>query len=85
MIKVFCDICGKELSKDFSDAVNLDFNSYGVSGFTLEIDKYKPKESELNLCVECAEKVVSDIEDLRKIAKQEGGQFADMPTMQSAT
>jgi len=72
MIKVFCDICGKELSEDFKDVVNLDFNSYGTAGFTLEIDKYKPKASELNLCVECAEKVVSDIEDLRKIAMQEG-------------
>jgi len=72
MIKVYCDICGKELSEDFRDSVNLDFNSFGTAGFTLEIDKYKPKDAELNLCVECAEKVVSDIEGLRKIAKQDG-------------
>ena len=70
MIKMFCDICGKELSDDCRDVVNLDFNCFGTAGFTLEIDKYKPKDSELNLCVECAENVVSDIEDLRKIAKQ---------------
>jgi len=69
MIKMYCDICGKELSDDCHDVVNIDFNSFGTAGFTLEIDKYKPKSSELNLCVECAEKVVSDIEDLRKIAK----------------
>lgn len=72
MIKIFCDICGRELSENFKDVVNLDFNSYGTAGFTLEINKYKPKKSELNLCVECAYKVVSDIEDLRKIAMQEG-------------
>ena len=72
MIKMFCDICRKELSEDCNNVVNLDFNSFGTAGFMLEIDKYKPKSSELNLCVECAEKVVSDIEDLRKIAKQEG-------------
>ena len=74
MIKMYCDICEKELSEDCKDVINIDFNSFGTAGFTLEIDKYKPKSksSELNLCVECAEKVVSDIEDLRKIAKQEG-------------
>ena len=70
MIKMYCDICGKELSDHCRDVVNLDFNCFGTAGFTLEIDKYKPKDSELNLCVACAEKVVSDIEDLRKIAKQ---------------
>jgi len=69
MIKMFCDICGKELSEDCKDVVNVDFNSFRTAGFTLEIDKYKPTASELNLCVECAKKVVSDIEDLRKIAK----------------
>lgn len=68
MTKVYCDICGRELAEDCSDQVNLDFNSFGTAGFTLEIDKYKPRESELNLCVECAEKVVSDIEDLKRIA-----------------
>lgn len=72
MIKMYCDICGKELSEDCNNVVNLDFNYFGTAGFMCEIDKYKPKASELNLCVECAEKVVSDIEDLRKIAKQEG-------------
>ena len=72
MIKMYCDICGKELSGDCRDVVNLDFNCFGTAGFTLEIDKCKPKDSELNLCVECAEKVVSDIEDLRKIEKQKG-------------
>ena len=56
MIKVYCDICGKELKSDCSDQVNLDFNAFGTTGF-------EPKE--LNMCVECANKVVSDIEELR--------------------
>jgi hypothetical protein len=71
MIKMYCDICGKELSDDCHDVVNIDFNSFGTVGFTIEIDKYT-KASELNLCVACAKKVVSGIENLRKIAKQGG-------------
>ena len=70
MIKVYCDICGKELAEDCSDQVNLDFHSYGVSGFVLELELKKCKDSELNLCVPCAESVVSDIEDLRKMRRQ---------------
>ena len=70
MIKVYCDICGKELAEDCSDQVNLDFHSYGISGFVLELEFKKCKDSELNLCVSCAESVVSDIEDLRKIRRQ---------------
>lgn len=71
MIKMFCDICGKELAQDCEDTVNLDFHSFGVSGFEVRLEKYKPLADELNLCVDCAEKVVSSIEDLRKIAKME--------------
>lgn len=70
MIKVYCDICGKELAEDCSDQVNLDFHSYGISGFVLELESQKFKDSELNLCVPCAESVVSDIEDLRKMRRQ---------------
>lgn len=71
MIKTYCDICGKELSEDCHDMVNLDFNSFGVSGFVLEFDKYKPRNPEVNLCVGCAESVVLQIEDLRQIKRQE--------------
>lgn len=66
MIKVFCDICGKELAEDCSDQVNLDFHSYGISGFVLELESKKCKDSELNLCVSCAEKVVSVIKKLKE-------------------
>ncbi len=70
MIKMFCDVCGKQINKDFSSAINLEFN-YKSSDFSIEIDNYKPKSNVLNLCVKCAESVLSDIEDLRKIAMQE--------------
>lgn len=52
MIKVYCDICGRLLKKDCSDQVNLNFNAYGVTGF---------KTMEVNLCVPCAEFIVSKI------------------------
>jgi len=70
MIKIYCDICGKELAEDCSDQVNLDFHSYGISGFVLELESKKYKDNELNLCVSCAESVVSDIEDLRKMRRE---------------
>ena len=56
MIKVYCDICGKELKSDCSDQVNLDFNAYRTSGF---------ESKELNLCVNCAKKVESCTEKLK--------------------
>ena len=71
MIKTYCDICGKELKEDCSDQVNLDFHAFGITGFIVKLQAEQFKANSLNLCVECAEKVVSDIEDLRKIAKQE--------------
>jgi len=70
MIKIYCDICGKELAEDCSDQVNLDFNFYAMSGFVLELEGKHFKDHELNLCVSCAESVVSDIEDLKKIRRQ---------------
>ena len=56
MIKVYCDVCKRLLKNDSSNAVNLDFYSYGVSGFSHE---------EINLCVPCAELVVSTIDELK--------------------
>ena len=60
MVQVFCDVCGKKLEQDCSDQVNLNFNSYGVTGF---------KMMEVNLCVPCAKLVVSEIEELKKKIK----------------
>jgi hypothetical protein len=65
MIKTYCDICGKELKQDNSDQVNIDFNAFGISGFKVNLNGYECTCCEVNLCVECAESVVSDIEDLR--------------------
>lgn len=45
MIKIYCDICGKEINYDIN-AVNLNFNSYDIPDF----DKGKQYE----LCVNCA-------------------------------
>ena len=56
MIKIYCDICGKQLNKDCSNQVNLDFNAYGTSGF---------KPMEINLCVDCANEVESCIEKMK--------------------
>lgn len=62
MVQVFCDVCGKILKQDCSDQVNLDFNSYSVTGF---------KRMEVNLCVSCAKLVVSEIEKLSERVKTE--------------
>ena len=56
MIKVYCDICGKELKRNCFDQVNLDFNAYKTSGF---------ESKELNLCVDCANEVKSCIEKIK--------------------
>lgn len=55
MIEVYCDVCWKKLKKDCADQVNLDFNAFGITGF---------KHEGLNLCVRCAELVLSKIEEL---------------------
>ena len=57
MIRAYCDICGKMMKNDCSDMVNLDFNAYFVSGF---------EKREKNLCVPCAERIVSIIDELGK-------------------
>lgn len=74
MIKTYCDICGRELKEDCSDQVNLDFNFYGSTGFELKLEQNHFKGNELNLCVSCAESVVSDIEGLRKMRRADDEQ-----------
>ena len=70
MIVEFCDICGKKLDSEHRDQVNLNFNSYGCVGFQLVLNKKRYK-NELQLCRECADSVVSQIEDLQKIAEMD--------------
>lgn len=67
MIRTYCDICGKELKEDCSDQVNIDFHSFGISGFILKLEAHQCKANEINLCVDCARGVVSDIEKRRKL------------------
>ena len=71
MIKTFCDICGNELDKFHGGQVNLDFNCYGVTGFRLVLQKREYKNNELQLCVDCANAVVLEIEDLQQIAEMD--------------
>ena len=74
MIKTYCDICKKELADDCHDVVNINFHSFGVSGFELKIGNYKPKAHELNMCVECANKVVECIDSLADLAWMENSE-----------
>ena len=62
MILTYCDICKKLLKQDCSDQVNLDFNSYGVSGF---------QRMEVQLCVPCAKLVISEMEKLGEKIQEE--------------
>ena len=65
MIRTFCDICGKELNEDHSNQVNVTFHAYGLEGFVVKLKAHTFKDGEINLCVGCADSVVSDIEDLK--------------------
>lgn len=49
MIKVFCDMCGKNIDYS-SDGVNVDFNHYGSV-------KMNGGEKEYQLCNGCADKI----------------------------
>lgn len=71
MIRIFCDICGKELDEFHSDSISLDFNCYGVTGFVVILNKKEYRNKSLQLCVDCANAVVSEIEDLQKLAKMD--------------
>jgi hypothetical protein len=53
MVKVLCDLCGKEI-EDSNHQVNFDINAYGCSGFF-------PKE--YNYHVECARKIEALIKE----------------------
>jgi len=67
MVRIFCDICNKELEEHGSNQVNLQFCYYGLHDFEVVLNG-KNYNNELNLCKDCADSVVSDIEDLKRIA-----------------
>lgn len=56
MVKVFCDMCGREIDYEV-DGVNLDFNHYGVVKFK------SPFSAEKQLCLSCASKVCNFVEN----------------------
>lgn len=61
MIKVFCDMCGREIDYEV-DGVNLDFNHYGVVSFK------KHFSTEKQLCLSCAARVRDFVESGAKMA-----------------
>jgi hypothetical protein len=56
MVKVFCDMCGREIDYEV-DGVNLDFNHYGVVNFKSSFS------AEKQLCLSCAAKVCNFVEN----------------------
>lgn len=56
MVKVFCDMCGREIDYEI-DGVNLDFNHYGVVNFKSSFS------AEKQLCLSCASKVCNFVEN----------------------
>lgn len=63
MVKVFCDMCGREIDYEV-DGVNLEFNHYGVVNFKT------PFSAEKQLCLSCAARVCNFVENS---AKMDGG------------
>lgn len=56
MVKVFCDMCGREIDYEV-DGVNMDFNHYGVVSFKSTFS------AEKQLCLSCAAKVCNFVEN----------------------
>ena len=67
MVKVFCDMCGREIDYEV-DGVNLDFNHYGVVNFKT------PFSAEKQLCLSCAARVCNFVENG---AREEGLSMRD--------
>ena len=63
MVKVLCDMCGREVDYEV-DGVNLDFNHSGVVNFK------KPFSAETQLCLSCAARVCNFVENY---ARMDGG------------
>lgn len=68
MVKVYCDICGKELKGNFEDTVNVRFNHYGTVDFK---DEDAPKTS-FELCKDCAAEIRGYLMIPNKKNKQKG-------------
>lgn len=56
MVKVFCDMCEREIDYEV-DGVNMDFNHYGV------VASESSFSAEKQLCLSCAAKVCDFVEN----------------------
>lgn len=63
MVKVLCDMCGREIDYGV-DGVNLNFNPFGIVNFKT------PFPEEKQLCLSCAARVCNFVENS---AKMDGG------------
>lgn len=71
MVKVFCDMCGREIDYEV-DGVNLDFNHYGVVNFKT------PFSAEKQLCLFCAARVCNFVENgAKEETEMDGTDAAD--------
>lgn len=57
MVKVYCDMCKREIDYNV-DGLNLDFNHYGMVKFA-----HKEKVEERQLCLNCAIRVCNWISE----------------------
>lgn len=64
MVKVFCDMCGREIDYEV-DGASMDFNHYGIVAFKSSFS------AEKQLCVSCATRVCNFVENAG--AKMDGG------------
>ena len=68
MIKVICDGCGKVLPDDCKNCVNVDFNHYELPRGRM---KSTIGDHEVNLCLDCAERVKDFVAEMLEKNRQE--------------
>ena len=64
MLKVYCDMCKREIDYNV-DGVNLDFNAYGIVNFRNNV-----KSEERQLCISCATRVYNWIAEQCRVRSE---------------
>lgn len=68
MIMVYCDICGRMMESDFSETVQVSFNSYSLkghcNGFNVKVGNMEREGNDMQLCTVCAGRLVKKIDDM---------------------
>ena len=68
MISLFCDICGQRMESDYSESVQVSFNSYSlkgcINGYKMKVGNMEREGNDLQLCTRCANRVVKQIDEL---------------------